>query len=234
MSEPGENTRPLTIALPAGRLAEESIEFFARAGLARFDLPKGGRSLTFLDSTGHYQILLVRSQDVPTYVIQGGADAGITGRDVLAEGGYDLTVPLELGFGYCRLSLAALERDVSDLLAHPHLKVATKYPRLAQDYFFRNGISCEIIKLHGSIEIAPVLGMADCIVDLVSTGGTLKANGLIEMETILHSTAVLVVNRSAYALQTDRISLMIGRFRAALRELQGAGSADYGGKDHTY
>ncbi len=214
--------RPLTIALPAGRLAEESIDFFARAGLADFDLPKGGRSLTFLDSTGRYQILLVRSQDVPTYVLQGGADAGITGRDVLAEGGYDLTVPLELNFGYCRLSLAALEKDASELKSLPHLRVATKYPRLAQDFFFRNGISCEVIKLHGSIEIAPVLGMSDCVVDLVSTGGTLRANGLVEMDTILESSAVLVVNRSAYALQTRRINLMISRFRDALRELEAA------------
>lgn len=216
------DVRPLTIALPAGRLAEESIDFFARAGLADFQLPKGGRSLTFLDSTGRYQILLVRSQDVPTYVLQGGADAGITGRDVLAEGGYDLTVPLELTFGYCRLSLAALEKDVADLKSLPHLKVATKYPRLAQDFFFRNGMSCEVIKLHGSIEIAPVLGMSDCIVDLVSTGGTLKANGLVEMDTILESSAVLVVNRSAYALQTDRINFMIARFRDALKELEAA------------
>ena len=219
-----QDERPLTIALPAGRLAEESIDFFARAGLAEFNLPKGGRSLTFLDSTGRYQILLVRSQDVPTYVLNGGADAGITGRDVLAEGGYDLTVPLELSFGYCRLSLAALEADATRIKELPHLRVATKYPRLTQDFFFRNGMSCEVIKLHGSIEIAPVLGMADCIVDLVSTGGTLKANGLVEMDTILHSSAVLVVNRSAYALQTARIQLMLSRFREALRELETARS----------
>ncbi len=217
--------RPLTIALPAGRLAEESIDFFARAGLAEFHLPKGGRSLTFLDETGRYQILLVRSQDVPTYVLQGGADAGITGRDVLTEGGYDLTIPLELSFGDCRLSLAALEKDAPTLKQKPHLRVATKYPRLAQDFFFRNGMSCEIIKLHGSIEIAPVLGMADCIVDLVSTGGTLRAIGLVEMDHILYSSAVLVVNRAAYAVQTERIQLMLSRFRAALSELEAAGSA---------
>ncbi len=208
--------RPFTIALPAGRLAEESIEFFARAGLAQFDLPKDGRSLTFVDPTGEYQILLVRSQDVPTYVIQGGADAGITGRDVLLEGAYDLTVPLQLEFGECRLSVAALQQDRDTVLTRPHIRVASKYPRLAGDFFYKRGISCEIIKLHGSIEIAPVLGLADCIVDLVSTGRTLQANGLVELESILYSTAVVVVNRSAYALETQRMNKMLTAFRKTL------------------
>jgi len=216
---PAENdNRAFTIALPAGRLAEESIDFFERAGIADFgDIPREGRSLTFFDAERRYRILLVRSQDVPTYVLQGGADAGITGRDVLEEGGYDqLTAPLELGFGKCRLSLAAEENRVEEIRRRSHLRVATKYPRLAMDHFYRHGVSCEVIKLHGSIEIAPVLGLADCIVDLVSTGATLRANGLAEMETILESEAVLVVNRRAYALQTERIQRMLGSFREAL------------------
>lgn len=206
-----------TIALPAGRLADESIEFFERAGIADFQsIPREGRSLTFFDADRRYRILLVRSQDVPTYVLQGGADAGITGRDVLEEGAYDLTAPLELGFGACRLSLAVERHRTEEIGRRSHLKVATKYPRLAMDYFYRRGVSCEVIKLHGSIEIAPVLGLADCIVDLVSTGATLKANGLVEVETILESEAVLVVNRRAYALQTERIQLLLRSFRAAL------------------
>ena len=208
--------RPFTIALPAGRLAAESIDFFRAAGLASFTIPEGSRELMFADDTGRYRILLVRSQDVPTYVSQGGADAGITGRDVLAERGYDLTVPLQLGFGLCRLSLAAPEAGGAELLGKPHLRVATKYPRLAGDWFFRRGISCEVIKLYGSIEIAPRLGLSDCVVDLVSTGDTLRANGLRELDVILQSSALLVVNRSAYALQTDALNTVLERFRAAL------------------
>ena len=208
--------RPFTIALPAGRLASDSLDFFRTAGLASFSIPEGSRELMFLDETGRYRILLVRSQDVPTYVSQGGADAGITGRDVLAERGYDLTIPLELGFGVCRLSVAAPQSGGADLLSRPHLRVATKYPRLAGDWFFRRGLSCEIIKLYGSIEIAPRLGLADCVVDLVSTGSTLKANGLYELEVILHSSALLVVNRSAYALQTGALNTILQKFRTAI------------------
>lgn len=204
---------PFTIALPAGRLADESIEFFRKSGLAEFYIPPKTRELIFFDSKKQYRIVLVRSKDVPTCVLQGGADAGITGRDVLAERGYDLTVPLQLGFGRCRLSLASPDGSESKIFEKPHLKVATKYPRLATDYFFRKGISCEVIKLYGSVEIAPALGLADCIVDLVSTGSTLKANGLTELEQIMESTAMLVVNRSAYALQTERINLMLDKLR---------------------
>ncbi|MCB1326729.1 MAG: ATP phosphoribosyltransferase [Spirochaetales bacterium] len=205
-----------TIALPGGRLAEESIEFFTRAGLATFDLPSDGRELSFFDHSGQFRMILVRSKDVPTYVLQGGADAGITGRDVLAEGDYDLTVPLELGYGQCRLALAAPEGQAGQLLRRQHLRVATKYPRLTMDYFFRRGYSCEVIKLHGSVEIAPLMNLADCIVDLVSTGATLRANGLVEIETILESCAVLVVSRSAYAIRTRAIRDMLFRFRTAL------------------
>ena len=209
---------PFTIALPAGRLAAESVEFFKKCKLAEFQIPEKTRELLFYDTTGQFRILMVRNQDVPTYVQQGGADAGISGRDVLAERGYELTVPLELNFGECRLSLAAEESKCATLLEKPHLRVATKYPRLAMDYFFKKGISCEVIKLYGSIEIAPLLGMADCIVDLVSTGATLKANGLKEIEVMMESSAMLVLNRSAFALQTQRVNFLLERFRTALAE----------------
>ncbi len=205
-----------TIALPSGRLGEESVEFFRRSKFATFNIPEKSRELSFFDTTGRYRIILVRNQDVPTYVLGGGADAGITGRDVMAERGYDLTLPLELGFGACRLAVASRNEDVAGLFDRPHMRVATKYPRLAMDYFYRRGMSCEIIKLHGSIEIAPHLGLADCIVDLVSTGNTLKANGMRELEIILESSAVLVVNESAYALQTERMQNLLKSFREAL------------------
>lgn len=207
---------PFTIALPAGRLAEESIDFFHKAKLARFDLASVGRELSLLDAEQRYRLILVRNQDVPTYVLQGGADVGITGRDVMAERGYDLTLPMELSFGRCRLSVAVRSKDGLSILKRSHLRVATKYPGLTMAHFFRKGISCEIIKLYGSIEIAPDLGLADCIVDLVSTGGTLKANGLIEAEVIMESSAVIVANRSVYARKSEQFREMIQRFSAQL------------------
>lgn len=208
-----------TFALPSGRLGEESVEFFRDSGFADFVIPEKTRELSFVDKTNQYRIVLVRSQDVPTYVVGGGADAGITGRDVLAERGFhDITVPLELGFGRCRLSVAVPNENLTLLQDKPHFRVATKYPRLAMDYFYNRGISCEIIKLHGSIEIAPHLGLADAIVDLVSTGNTLKANNLTEIKTIMESSAMLLVNRSAYALQTDRINDLIKKFESLLNK----------------
>ncbi|MBX7056957.1 MAG: ATP phosphoribosyltransferase [Leptospirales bacterium] len=201
-------------------MADESIEFFERAGFARFSKPRQDRSLAFLDDSGKIRAVLVRSQDVPTYVLQGGAHAGITGRDVLEEGAYDLTAPLELGFGQCRLALAAPAERAAELLQSSHLRVATKYPRLAMDYFFKRGVSCEVIKLHGSIELAPTLGLSDCIVDLVSTGATLKANGLREIETILQSQATLTIRRAAYALDAAFIQDLLSSFRSALAATQ--------------
>ena len=209
-------SRPFTIALPAGRLAEESVAFFRAAGIAEFDLSEKGRELSFLDARNQFRIVLVRSRDVPTYVLQGAADAGITGRDILLEGEHDLTIPLTMDFGHCRLCVAALREHAGGLLKRPHLRVATKYTRLAMDHFHRRGISCEIIKLNGAIELAPVLGMADCIVDLVSTGATLKANGLVEIEEILHSSAVLVVSRAAYAIHNERMQELLSKFQAAM------------------
>ena len=209
---------PFTIALPAGRMAEESVDFFSRTGFASFDLSKMGRELSVYDSTGEYRIILVRSQDVPTYVSEGGVDAGIVGRDVLTEKGYQQTAPLELGFGRCRLSVAAPGERVKHLYDKPHLRVATKYPNLTVDFFYKKGISCEIIKIHGSVEIAPNLGLSDCIVDLVSTGGTLKANNLVEMDRIIESSAMLIVNRSAFALETERVNRLIKKFRSVLED----------------
>ncbi|MCB1174633.1 MAG: ATP phosphoribosyltransferase [Leptospiraceae bacterium] len=208
--------KPFTIALPAGRLAEESVAFFRKSGIADFTLTDKGRELSFFDPDSNIRIVLVRSRDVPTYVEQGAADAGITGRDVLLEADHNLTMPMTMAFGYCHLSVAVRTVDGPAILQRPHLRVATKYSNLAMDYFFRKGISCEIIKLNGSIELAPILDMADCIVDLVSTGATLKANGLLEVEKILESSAVLVISRSAWVLHNQRINEMLHRFQKAV------------------
>ncbi len=204
-----------TFALPAGRLALESIQFFRESGLCDIRIPESSRELCFTDATGNFRVILVRPTDVPTYIIQGGAHAGITGKDILLENSYDVTTPLELGFGKCRLSLAGAPGE--KFVERKHLRVATKYPVQAMNFLYQKGITCEIIKLHGSVEIAPSLGLADCIVDLVSTGSTLKANGLEEQEVILNSEAVLAIGRFAYALESERVQDMLARFRKHLR-----------------
>lgn len=218
MKESNYNASPFTIALPSGRLAEESIAFFSRSGIAEFDSLPSSRILSFWDKKRQFRMLLVRSQDIPVYILNGCADVGITGRDVLMEGGYDLTVPLELNFGKCRLSLAAMEEKSRTLFQKTSLRVATKYPRLTADYFHRSGMNCEIINLHGSVEIAPTLSLADCIVDLVSTGKTLRDNSLVEMQTIAHFAAVLLVSRSSYALHTKLLARLINSFHEILRD----------------
>jgi len=202
-----------TIALPAGRMAQEALAFFERSGLCEFDENRPERALSFTDRKGFFRIVLARSQDVPVYVIRGGADAGVTGRDVLFEHGIELPTPLSLGFGYCRLCVAALDPAC---LERRHVRVATKYPALAQDFFFRKGLSCEIIKLHGSIEIAPALGMADCIVDLVSSGQTLRENHLVELSTILESQAMFFASRATYALKTEELSRILLQLQSVL------------------
>ncbi len=209
------DSKPFTIALPAGRMSEESLEFFGRIGFARFSGP-ASRELSFYDESGKLRILLVRNQDVPLCLLHGGAEAGVCGRDVILEHRYDLTVPVPLPFGYCRLSVAAPAEQAERLFRLPHIRVATKYPNLAYRWFHERGLSCEIVKMHGSIEVAPLMGIADCIVDLVSTGNTLRANGLVELETIQESTALLLVNRSAYALQNARIMELIKKCRMAV------------------
>jgi len=200
-----------TFALPAGRLAIESTRFFHESGLCSINIPEGSRELAFADESGKFRVILVRPADVPACILQGGAHAGITGKDVLLEGDFDLTTPVELGFGRCRLSVAAPAG--AKVLESRHLRVATKYPVCAMNYFFQKGISCEIIKLHGSVEIAPALKLADCIVDLVSTGSTLRANGLVELDTVLESEAVLAVGRFAYALESETVHQVLTAFR---------------------
>jgi ATP phosphoribosyltransferase len=198
----------LTIALPKGRLAEESMELLIEKGLLLGSPDPSSKELIYTDASGNLRLLFVRSQDVPTYVEECSADAGIVGWDILQEGGYDLLVLADLGIGGCRLSLAG-KPDFHPLSKLSKIKVATKYTELTQKFFFSRGISCEVIKLYGSIELAPLVGLADCIVDLVSTGATLKANGLKEIEVILESTARLVWNRSSfYSKRTEVLDFL--------------------------
>lgn len=203
----------LVIALAKGRLMDRAVEGLFRAGLRIADLDS--RKLRVTDQTQTYQFLLVKPADVPIYVEYGAADAGICGRDVLMEAEADVLEPLDLGFGYCRLVLAgrpgACARG-SDALT---LRVATKYPRSAKRYFQDRGIPVEIIRLSGSIELAPLVGLADRIVDLVETGTTLRDNGLEILEVIAETTARLVVNRASFVTRRPAVDAFTGLLEGA-------------------
>jgi ATP phosphoribosyltransferase len=205
----------LTIALSKGKLIESALSLFQRAGYHSAGLSGESRRLIFpcpdIDTT----FLIVRPSDVPTYVEYGGADAGIVGKDVLLEQDSDVYEPLDLRFGACRISVAALKGEGSRDRLSSKIRVATKYPKLTERFFNQRGIPVEIIKLYGSIELAPVVGLADRIVDLVETGSTLKAHGLIEVEVIAQSTARFIVNRASLRLKHEPLMELIRRLRAA-------------------
>ena len=198
----------LTIAIAKGRMQDDALDLLARAGVKASDEMIKSRRLAVEDESGAYRFVFVKPADVPVYVEHGIADCGIVGRDVLMESGADLLQPLDLGIARCRIALAArVGRDLkSDLGA---LRVATKYPRIAASHFGARGIPVEIIKLTGSVELAPVLGLSDCIVDLVETGRTLVENGLEEVEMIAESTGRLVVNRASYQLKAEAVSKLL-------------------------
>ncbi len=211
-----ESSNILTIALPKGRLADDSLALFAKAGLP---LPgeDSGRKLVLSSSDGGMRYIMAKPGDVPTFVEYGAADLGICGLDVLREGGRDVYEPLLLPFGHCRLSLAMAEDRADTPLRHlSQARVASKYPRLATQFFRQRGINAEIIELNGSVELAPLVGMADFIVDLVQTGETLSANGLNEVRVILNSQAVLIANRATQRLKHQRVQYVIDRLRSVL------------------
>jgi ATP phosphoribosyltransferase len=192
----------LRVALAKGRLFEPSVARFRQAGAAIHD--DGSRKLLIPSSDPAIEFLVVKPGDVPVYVESGAADLGITGTDVLRESGADVLEPLELQFGYCRLVVAT-----PDGAPYPALpggvtaRVATKYPRLAQAWFAAAGRPVDIVQVGGSVEVAPLLNLSHWIVDLVDTGNTLRANGLVERETILQCGAVLVANRASQKLKLD-------------------------------
>lgn len=205
----------LTIALSKGKLIESALEVFRRAGYEVSGLSGESRRLVFTCPDIGITFLIVRPSDVPTYVEYGGADAGVVGKDVLMEQETDVYEPLDLGFGACRISVAALTGEgLRDRLSSK-IRVATKYPKITERFFNQRGIPVEIIKLYGSIELAPVVGLADRIVDLVETGSTLKAHDLAEVEVIAQSTARFIVNRASLRLKHEPLMELIRRLRAA-------------------
>lgn len=205
-------TTPVRIALPKGRLSEETLEFLHSRGLTSLKSFPEDRKLIVKDEQTNIEYLLIRSQDVGTYVEQGAADMGVIGFDIISENNYDVYVPLAFDFGYCRLSVAYPENK-TEWKSKKNIRVASKYPHLTDRYFFEQGYNIQIIKLYGSIEIAPLTGISDVIVDLVSTGKTLKANNLTEDGTMLESTACLVVNPASYVFKRKRILSMINTLK---------------------
>jgi ATP phosphoribosyltransferase len=201
----------LTLALSKGRILEDAAPLLARLGLAP-DAGLDDRRLRLPSKDPGVQLLVIRPADVPTYVAYGAADLGIVGKDVLMEhGGEDLYEPIDLGFARCRLVVAA-RAEPSGQSAR-RLRVATKYPELTRRHFAEKGQQVEIIKLYGSMELAPLVGLADCIVDLVNTGNTLKANGLKEVETIAQVSARLVVNKATMKMKHALIRPWLDRFK---------------------
>lgn len=199
----------LRIALPKGRLYAESVERFRRAGA---ELVDAGRRLLIPSSDPAIEFLVVKPADVPVYVESGAADLGVTGTDVLRESAADVLEPLELGFGSCRLVVASpAEAPYPELPGGITARVATKYPRLTQAYFGAAGRPVDIITVNGSVEVAPLLNLSHWIVDLVDTGNTLRANGLVERGTVLQCGAVLVANRAAQKLKLDAYLDLMGR-----------------------
>ncbi len=189
----------LTIALPKGRILKEASTLFKAAGIDITPVMQDDRRLIFEGIADGLRFMVIRSQDVPTYVEYGAADIGIAGKDVLLEQDKDLYEPLDLGIGVCRMMVAEPKElsEADNPKQWTHIRVATKYPNITLRHFLAKGIQVEIIKLYGSIELAPLLGLSERIVDLVQTGETLRKNGLVEVEHIMNITSKLVCNRAS-------------------------------------
>lgn len=213
----------LTIAIAKGRMQRDALQLFANVGL-RLQEISDSRCLVMEDETRRYRFIFVKSADVPVYVEHGAADCGVVGRDVLLESEADLLQPLSLSIGCCQIVIAAPGLSEGEDRKQPSgvtkcdqtmLRVGTKYPRIASRHFGGRGQPVEIIELSGSVELAPALGLADCIVDLVQTGRTLRENGLHIVEVIAESTARLVVNRASYQLKARLVSDLVAALKDA-------------------
>jgi len=204
--------RPLTLAVPKGRVTRQIAELFGRAGIDAGCILGDDRRLVRESTGGELRFLLLKPDDVPTYVEYGAADLGISGRDVLMERRYDLYQPLDLGIGRCRMVVAAPRG--AEIPAVP--RVATKYVRMATDHFVQKGVQAEVIYVQGSVELAPLVGLAHLIVDLVETGTTLTENDLEERELVAEISSVLVANRVQYKLRRAEVQPLVERLRQAL------------------
>ena len=205
--------KTLTIALSKGRIFKETLPLLAEAGIEPRDDPDTSRKLILDTNQDDVKLVIIRATDVPTYVEYGAADVGVAGKDVLLEhGGNGLYEPLDLGIAKCRLMVAGPENNVAD---NRRLRIATKYVQSTRRYYADRREQVEIIKLYGSMELAPLVGLADLIVDVVDTGNTLKANGLVPLEHIADISSRLVVNKASMKMKHERISELITRMRTA-------------------
>ena len=213
------NADMITLALSKGRIFDETLPLLKAAGIEVSEDPEKSRKLIIGTSNPNVRIVLVRATDVPTYVQHGGADLGVVGRDTLLEhGGQGLYQPLDLKIAKCRMSVAVrADFDYAGAVKQgSRLRVATKYTQIARDHFANKGVHVDLIKLYGSMELAPLTGLADAIVDLVSTGSTLKANHLVEVEQIMQISSRLVVNQAALKLKREPIRAIIDAFERAV------------------
>ncbi|MGE5614860.1 MAG: ATP phosphoribosyltransferase [Bacillota bacterium] len=202
--------RYLTIALSKGRLADMSVEMLEKIGIDCSEYRNESRKLIFTDEKNKIRFFLVKPADVPTYVEYGAADIGVAGKDTILEEGRHLHEVLNLGFASCRMVLAGPAELAGKLDSLTNKRVATKYPRIAREYFeHKRRESIEVIKLNGSVELAPLVGLAEVIVDLVETGRTLKENGLVILDTIAEISARMVVNRVSMKMESERINAII-------------------------
>ena len=211
----------ITLALSKGRIFDETMPLLAAAGIKVLEDPETSRKLILPTDQPNVRVVMVRATDVPTYVQYGGADIGVTGKDTLIEhGGQGLFRPLDLNIAKCRVSVAVPnEFDYEHAVTQgSRLKVATKYTHIARDFFATKGVHVDLIKLYGSMELAPLIGMADAIVDLVSTGNTLRANNLVEVERIMDISSHLVVNQAALKLKQAPLRHIIDAFASAIRK----------------
>ena len=215
--------RYLTIALAKGRLANKAMEMFEAIGISCDEMKdKASRKLIFVNEDLGVRFFLAKANDVPTYVEYGAADIGIVGRDTILEEGRKLYEVMDLGVGKCRMCVCGPESARERLEHHELIRVATKYPNIAKDYFYNQKYqTVEIIKLNGSIELAPIVGLSEVIVDIVETGSTLRENGLMVLEEVCSLSARMVVHQVSMKTENERITAIIKKFQAYLKENAG-------------
>lgn len=207
----------VSFALPKGRLFSQTLDILSQAGILEEEISTQTRKLIL--ETDYFRFFIVRAKDVPVYVESGIADFGVAGDDVLDEGDYDVYRPVDLGIGYCRIVVAGKPESKTFYNSNlSNIKVATKYPKIASNFFTKKAIKPIIYELYGSVEIAPLVGLAPFIVDIVETGTTLRENGLVIIDTIKESTAKLIINRISYKTKSDRIFPIVDRLESFLED----------------
>lgn len=205
----------LCMALTKGRLEQETIKLLEKSNYGVEELKDKGRQLVFKDTCKEIQYFLVKANDCITYVQHGVADLGVVGKDTLLEGGDDYYEIMDLGIGECKFIVAGLpKKDIYSKVGH--IKIGTKYPNIAKKYFLSKGIDVEIIKIEGSVELAPILGLCDGIVDIMETGRTLKENGLVVFDEVCHVSARVIVNKASFKLKRNEILRVIDDFKKSL------------------